>query len=86
MLIDDHGHALATNVVSPSTHQPIALRGEVGDHWRDIGVACKPRLHRVLIGGYDIRQVRRHQRAHVRGNEIIKERIGRGGDRKKKAR
>ncbi len=79
MLVDHDRGALMIEVVGTSADQPIALRREVGHHRRDVHVAGKPGLDRVPVGGDDVRQVLGHQRAHVGGNDIVEQRIGRRG-------
>src|SRR6202035_466486 len=63
-------------VVCAPTNEAIALLREVGDHRRNISMAGKPWLHRVLVGGHHIDQMRWHQRTHMRGHEVIEHRVG----------
>src|ERR1700692_2469407 len=63
-------------VVCAPTHEAVALLREVGDDRRNISMAGKPRLHRVLVGGHHIDQMRWHQRTQVCGHEVIEHWIG----------
>src|SRR5258708_34301088 len=71
VLVHHHRGALMVDVVGTPADQSIALRFEVGDCRRDVGVACEPRLNGVLVGGHYIDQMRRHQRAHMRTHQLI---------------
>src|ERR1700674_5479345 len=63
-------------VVCAPTNEAEALLREVGDDRRNISMAGKPRLHRVLVGRHYIDQMRWHQRTQVCGHEVIEHWIG----------
>src|SRR5882757_9146713 len=54
--IDEHRYRLAVDVVEPPPDQPEAFSGEIDDGWREIDTPIEPRLHRVLIGRFDVGQ------------------------------
>jgi hypothetical protein len=53
-------------VIQPSSEQRESLVDEIDYHWRDIGLAGEPRFDRMPITRFDIEQVARKERSHVR--------------------
>jgi hypothetical protein len=53
-------------VVQPPTEQWESLVDEIDYDWRDICLAREPRLDRMPIARFDIEQVTRKERTHVR--------------------
>jgi hypothetical protein len=53
-------------VVQPSAEQRESLVDEIDYDWRDIGLAREPGLDRMPIARFDIEQVARKERSHVR--------------------
>ena len=53
-LVYEGGDGTAVGVIEPATHERESRRGQVHDRRREIEFAVKPRLHCVLIGGYDV--------------------------------
>ena len=52
-------------VIQPPADQRKAALGEIDDRRSEIEPAEKPRLDRVLIGGLDVEEMVRHQRANM---------------------
>jgi hypothetical protein len=53
-------------VVKPSTEQGESLVDKIDHDWRDVGLAREPRLDCMPIARFDIEQVARKKRSHVR--------------------
>src|SRR5256884_838485 len=68
VLVDDHRRALMIQVVCAPANEAVTLLPEVGDHRRNIGMAGKPGLHRVLVGGHHVDQMRWQDRKSTRLN------------------
>ena len=88
VLVDNYSGALVIQVIHPSADEPISLRFEIGDHGRDVGMTRKPRFHRVLVGGYHVDEMGRHQRTHMGAHQLVEQWIGepRRQEQKRKGR
>ena len=62
--------AVVVEHLDTAAQQSIALRGEIGYLWRDIGAAREPGFDGVLIGRHHIDQMRGHQRMGVIRDEL----------------
>src|SRR5215469_8177847 len=65
MPIDQRCHTMAVQIIQSSANQRKALRGKIFYVRRKIQFAVKPRLHRVLVGRYDVGKMVCHQRTHM---------------------
>src|SRR2546429_2593894 len=68
VLVDDDRRALMIQVVCAPANEAVTLLPEVGDHRRNIGMAGNPVLHRVLVGGHHVDQMRWQDRKSTRLN------------------
>ena len=71
--IYDRRHGLAVDVVEPSAEQQKALRGQVHDRRRDIGLAVEPRLYRMLIARAHVGEMVGLKRAHMRRYDVAEQ-------------
>jgi hypothetical protein len=86
MAIDEGCDRSAADHIDAAADQGKTLIGEI-DHARSIGdAAVEPGLDGVAIGRSDIEGLRRHQRAHMAGDDHVRGGVGRLGAQRKPGR
>src|SRR5947199_9738856 len=68
--VDEAGDGTATDHVQPAAQQREAIGREVRDRRGEVELAVEPRLHRVLVGGGDVGEMRRMERTQVRVEDL----------------
>jgi hypothetical protein len=86
MAIHERRHRSAADHIDAAADQGKTLIGEI-DHPRSIGdAAVEPGLDGVAVGGRDVERLRRHQRAHMAGDDHVRGGIGLVGAKRKPGR
>ena len=70
-LINERGHIPVANIVQPPADQRITLIGQIANRRREVELAVKPRLHRVLVRGHNIHQVSGLERSNMARHELL---------------
>ncbi len=81
--VDEGRDRPIVEVVETAALQRVFLVLEILDRKREVHLALEPRLDRVLVGGFDIVQVLRHERSDVGGNQLARQvgGVGRAAER-----
>src|SRR5260370_35988910 len=74
-LVDKRGDIAMIQIVQTAADQREAFVREVYDRRSEIEFAVEPRLHGVLVGGLNVKQVSGLQRANVTRYDLLSERI-----------
>ena len=86
MAIDQGCDRSAADHIDAAADQGKTLIGEI-DHARSIGdTTVEPGLDGMAIGRSDIEGLRRHQRAHMAGDDHVRGGVGRVGAQRKPGR
>lgn len=72
-LKNQRGHAASAQIIKSATDKRKIFRRQVLDWRREIQLAVEPRLDGVLVGGYHVQDMIRHQRMDVAGNNLVRE-------------
>ena len=51
------------------------VRSLMANHLTDVASSDQPRFHRVLVGGTDVSEVVCHQRTHMTGDELCRQKL-----------
>src|SRR5260370_12072359 len=64
--VDQHGNGAPVNNIEPAALQRKSIPHKIVDRRREIELAIKPRLHRVLVGRLHVLQMSRLKRTEMR--------------------
>src|SRR5437870_1757754 len=67
MAIDQGRDGMFVQIIQPTTFEGVALRTQIPDQRHERQPFLKPGLHALWLRGGDIREMVRHERAHVCG-------------------
>src|SRR3954468_12127181 len=77
--IDERRDRPPAQVIETASDKWKADRGEIDNRWREIELAQKPRLHRVLIRRRHVEQMIGHQRSYVTVDSGLGDRVATRG-------
>jgi hypothetical protein len=66
---------MSIDIIQPSPEQRESLVGEIDYNRRDIGLPGEPWLHSVPIARFNVEQVTRQKRSHVRVHDLNRNRV-----------
>ena len=73
--VDDGGDRLAIDVIETATKQRKALGSQVNNWRRDVDLTVEPWLDRVLVARFHVHQVTELQRADMRRDYLVGDRL-----------